>query len=733
MFSAVTSFINKKTLFVEIFAVFLISFALYFSTAAFACDGSSCVVSSVNAPVRSWVYYSTSERDLSGAYTNNTGYEMELRVSAYGGNPNNNRCGFSIHVDGIIVPDHFVNNSLGNAVCEATANIPNGSSYSVGNDGWSDITLSQWSEFCAVSPVIIQCSDGLDNDGDGKIDLVDPACHTDGDSNNAASYNVSLNSENSAPVITLLGDNPANITVGHVFTDPKATGYDPEDGDITGNIVIAGIVDTSAAGTYTLRYNLKDKNGLAAVEKARTVIVKVVSTSTCVADVDVMLVIDRSPSMDGSPLAAAKLAAGSFVDTLRSNGDRSGLSVYSGSAFLGYPLSNNFAELKNSINSISTIGSNGTNIGAGIKIANDEIVAHGRIGVKKVIIFLSDGNANVPSPKPEEYAQSEADKAKIAGNTIYTIGLKSPGALPGYGLNETLLRNISSGSGFYYYAPSESDLVSIYLAIAKKECENNPPVITVIGDNPLNITVGQTFTDPGATALDQEDGNLTGSIVTTGTVNTAVVGNYTIHYNVKDRNNLSAEEKSRLVSVNAVRPQCSDGIDNDSDGKIDIADPACHSDGDPGNHLSYTPNIDRENLAPVISLIGDNPLNITVGQTFTDPGATALDQEDGNLTGSILVTGTVTTTTPGTYTLHYNVKDKNGLSANEVTRLVTVIASCSNLTTVISDTTNSILGEGNALLTYSGHPLWTAHIPGALWIWSSYEAQNTEVSVEPTP
>ncbi|HVF78108.1 MAG TPA: LPXTG cell wall anchor domain-containing protein [Solirubrobacteraceae bacterium] len=40
-----------------------------------------------------------------------------------------------------------------------------------------------------------QCSDGADNDGDGVIDADDPGCHTDGDPNNAASYNPDDDSE----------------------------------------------------------------------------------------------------------------------------------------------------------------------------------------------------------------------------------------------------------------------------------------------------------------------------------------------------------------------------------------------------------------------------------------------------------------------------------------------------------------------------------------------------------
>jgi hypothetical protein len=40
-----------------------------------------------------------------------------------------------------------------------------------------------------------QCSDGIDNDGDGKIDAADPGCHTDGKPNNPSSYDANDNDE----------------------------------------------------------------------------------------------------------------------------------------------------------------------------------------------------------------------------------------------------------------------------------------------------------------------------------------------------------------------------------------------------------------------------------------------------------------------------------------------------------------------------------------------------------
>ena len=49
---------------------------------------------------------------------------------------------------------------------------------------------------------------------------------------------------------------------------------DDEDGDLTAAIVVGGdVVNTAAAGTYTITYNVTDMDGNAATEVTRTVTV----------------------------------------------------------------------------------------------------------------------------------------------------------------------------------------------------------------------------------------------------------------------------------------------------------------------------------------------------------------------------------------------------------------------------------------------------------------------------
>ncbi len=73
---------------------------------------------------------------------------------------------------------------------------------------------------------------------------------------------------------------------------------------------------------------------------------------------------------------------------------------------------------------------------------------------------------------------------------------------------------------------------------------------------------------------------------------------------------------------------------------------------------------------PTISLNGSSTINLTEGETWTDPGATATDDVDGDLTSSIAVTGSIDTSTVGTYTLIYSVFDA---ASNTVSTTRTII------------------------------------------------------------
>ena len=205
-----------------------------------------------------------------------------------------------------------------------------------------------------------------------------------------------------------------------------------------------------------------------------------------------------------------------------------------------------------------------------------------------------------PLTETDEVSFYSKEKFVTDGIDIYV----SPGDLLGPSGN---------GSG---YAP----MIEVWPSLS---FEAAAPVITLTGDNPITIEVGDSFTDPGATATD----NYETTITVTGSVDVNTLGAYTITY--------SAE--------------------------------ACS-----GNTASATRTVNVvDTTAPVIALTGDNPITIEVGDSFTDPGATATDNYDSAVT--VTTTGSVDVNTVGSYTITYSAEDSSGNTATTATRTVNVV------------------------------------------------------------
>jgi len=80
-----------------------------------------------------------------------------------------------------------------------------------------------------------------------------------------------------------------------------------------------------------------------------------------------------------------------------------------------------------------------------------------------------------------------------------------------------------------------------------------------------------------------------------------------------------------------------------------------------------------DKTAPVITLLGATPVTVAPGLIYTDAGATATDNVDGDITANIVTINPVNTASIGTYTVTYNVKDAAGNAATQVVRTVNVV------------------------------------------------------------
>ena len=88
----------------------------------------------------------------------------------------------------------------------------------------------------------------------------------------------------------------------------------------------------------------------------------------------------------------------------------------------------------------------------------------------------------------------------------------------------------------------------------------------------------------------------------------------------------------------------------------------------------------------MITLIGDAQITVEVGTTYTDLGATASDNYDGDITADIVTVNNVDVTSViGSYTVTYNVTDDAGNAATEVTRTVNVTDTTAPVITLVGD------------------------------------------------
>jgi len=147
--------------------------------------------------------------------------------------------------------------------------------------------------------------------------------------------------------------------------------------------------------------------------------------------------------------------------------------------------------------------------------------------------------------------------------------------------------------------------------------DNVPPVISVLGDNPATVELGTSYTDAGASALDDFHGIT--PVTTSGGVDTNTVGVYTLTYTATDLDN-NTSTATRTVNV-----------------------------------VDTTP--------PVVTVTGDNPASVELGGTYVDAGATVTDAS-GALT--IIATGVdlVDPDTLGSYVIVYTSTDASGNSAS---------------------------------------------------------------------
>jgi len=247
----------------------------------------------------------------------------------------------------------------------------------------------------------------------------------------------------------------------------------------------------------------------------------------------------------------------------------------------------------------------------------------------------SDEKSNIDTTAPTVTLNGASTIKLMVGDTYNEDGANAHDDVDGV-LNPTIQGSVNTTVvGTYTITYTATDIAGntateTRIIIVSNPLDNIAPVVTLIGKNSIQLTVGQTYIEQGATAVDNVDGNL--SVTISGSVDNNAFGSYTITYTAIDMaGNIGTA--TRTVTVKEV-----------------ILD----------------------TQAPVITLMGESSMTLNHNDQYIEAGATAIDNIDDNV--SLTVSGSVDTTTVGTYIITYSATDLAGNKAENKLRTVVVVS-----------------------------------------------------------
>lgn len=220
---------------------------------------------------------------------------------------------------------------------------------------------------------------------------------------------------------------------------------------------------------------------------------------------DIVMVIDRSNSMAGENLSAAKSAALGFATApqLDLGRNRLGLVSFSDIISLDQALTTDVAAMTRAIGDVHYSGA--TELAGAMRTSWLHLAVDGRSGAVPIILMMTDGRPNREG-QPYVEAFIAAARARARGAVVYTIGL-------GTNIAADLLTQMAGSSTRFFAAPTAGELAPIYAELSE----------TVGGVVARDVEIVDTLGDdveyvPGSAS---DDGQLSGRDIrwTLGAIN----------------------------------------------------------------------------------------------------------------------------------------------------------------------------------------------------------------------
>ncbi len=220
--------------------------------------------------------------------------------------------------------------------------------------------------------------------------------------------------------------------------------------------------------------------------------------------------------------------------------------------------------------------------------------------------------------------------------------------------------------------------------------------IQLVGEKEITVPYGEEYVDPGVNAYFGKKAY--SPIITDGKVDTNKIGTYSLTYSVTRKN--ATKKVTRTVHVAdltgpvvtvegevtaykgyptadiVLKYTAIDHFDGDCSAFVERVNNADHiilyatdKKGNKSETKIPVKFIEDEN-PPVITLKGERFVILNPGETYTDPGATAKDDRDGDITNLMTNSGMPDISKKGCYEITYTVTDKGGNKTTVVRYIV---------------------------------------------------------------
>ena len=480
---------------------------------------------------------------------------------------------------------------------------------------WTDLTVNAFPT--TTSHAITDLEEGA------EYKVIVRARYDGGSGDWSGQYTVTVKArvqDTTDPTITLTGANPVSVTTGTAYSDPGATCTD--DTDASPTLATTSSVDTLTAGTYQVTYTCTDSSSNTATATRDVVVADTPDTTdptiTLTGANPVSVTTGTAYSDPGATCtddtdASPTLATTSSVDTLTA-----------GTYQVTYTCTDSSSNTATATRDV---------------VVADAPRSIGSVTLASTVPGVVEASWDAPAEEPGDYRIAWAK----VGEGFRTWTDLTVNAFPT--TTSHAITDLEEGAEYKVivrarYDGGSGDWSGQYTVTVKASVQDTTdPTITLTGANPVSVTTGTAYSDPGATCTDDTDASPT--LATTSTVDTLTAGTYQVTYTCTDSSSNTATATRDVVVADA--PDTTD---------------------------------------PTITLTGANPVSVTTGTAYSDPGATCTDDTDASPT--LATTSSVDTLTAGTYQVTYTCTDSSSNTATATRDVVVADAPDTTAPTVSS-------------------------------------------------